>query len=158
VSIISDRDNYFTIKILEITTKSFGNTARSEYRLPSGNRWPKNWDTHLLLVEFSYNNIYYSSIKCAPFKPLYGRKCRTPIAWIEVGEGKLLGPEVVQETTDKIVQIKERLKVARDRQKSYADNRQNPLEFSVGDKVLFKVSTRKGVVRFSKRSKLSQDM
>nr|GEZ25845.1 putative reverse transcriptase domain-containing protein [Tanacetum cinerariifolium] len=115
----------------------------------------ENWATRLPLVEFSYNNRYHSSIKCAPFEALYGRKCRTPIAWTEVGEGKLLGPEVVQETTDKIVQIKERLKVARDRQKSYADNRQKPIEFSVGDKVLLKVSTKKGVVRFGKRSKLS---
>nr|GEY93227.1 putative reverse transcriptase domain-containing protein [Tanacetum cinerariifolium] len=114
-----------------------------------------NWDTHLPLVEFSCNNSYHSSIKCAPFEALYGRRCRTPIAWTEVGEGKLLGPEIVQETTDKIIQIKERLKVARDRQKSYANNRQNPLEFSVGDKVLLKVSPRKGVVRFGKRSKLS---
>nr|GEX43957.1 putative reverse transcriptase domain-containing protein [Tanacetum cinerariifolium] len=73
----------------------------------------------------------------------------------KVGEGKLLGPEIVQETTDKIVQIKERLKVTRERQKSYADKRQKPLEFSVGDKVLLKVSPRKGVVRFGKRSKLS---
>nr|GFC01711.1 putative reverse transcriptase domain-containing protein [Tanacetum cinerariifolium] len=79
------------------------------------------YDTHLPLVEFSYNNSYHSSIKCAPFEALYGRKCRTPIPWTEVGEGKLLEPEVVQETTDKIVQIKERLKVARDRQKSYVD-------------------------------------
>nr|GEV89463.1 putative reverse transcriptase domain-containing protein [Tanacetum cinerariifolium] len=115
----------------------------------------KNWDTHLPLVEFSYNNNYHSSIKCAPFEVLYGRKCRMPIAWTEVGEGKILGPEIVQETTDKIVQIKERLKVARDRQKSYADKRRKPLEFSVGDKVILKVSPRKGVVRFGKRSKLS---
>nr|GFC33851.1 hypothetical protein [Tanacetum cinerariifolium] len=76
---------------------------------------------------------------------LYGRKCRTPIVWTEVGEGKLLGPELVQETIDKIVQIKERLKVTRDLQKSYADKRRKPLEFSVGDKVLLKVSPRKGV-------------
>nr|GEW57080.1 putative reverse transcriptase domain-containing protein [Tanacetum cinerariifolium] len=80
-----------------------------------------NWDTHLLLVEFSYNNSYHSSIKCAPFEALYGRKYRTPIDWTEVGEGKLHRPEIVQETTDKIVQIKVRLNVARDRQKSYAD-------------------------------------
>ncbi|GKC46348.1 putative reverse transcriptase domain-containing protein [Tanacetum coccineum] len=79
-----------------------------------------NWDTHLPLIEFSYNNSYHSS-----------------------------------ETTDKIVQIKERLKAARDRQKSYVDNRRKPLEFSFGDKVLLKVSPRKGVVRFGKRSKLS---
>nr|GFA33411.1 putative polyprotein [Tanacetum cinerariifolium] len=74
-----------------------------------------NWDTRLPLVEFSYNNNYHSSIKCALFEALYGRRYRTPIAWTKVGEGKLLGPEIVQETTDKIVQIKERLKVARDR-------------------------------------------
>nr|GEW68401.1 hypothetical protein [Tanacetum cinerariifolium] len=85
----------------------------------------ENWDTHLPLVEFSYNNSYHSSIKCAPFEALYGRKCQMPIAWTEMGEGKLLGPE-----------------------KSYADNRRKPLEFSVGDKVLLKVSTRKGVVHF----------
>nr|GFC26165.1 putative ribonuclease H-like domain-containing protein [Tanacetum cinerariifolium] len=69
-----------------------------------------NWDTYLPLVEFSYNNSYHSSIKCAPFEALYGRKCQMPIAWTEVGEGKLFRPEIVQETTDKIVQIKERLK------------------------------------------------
>ncbi|GKF03607.1 putative reverse transcriptase domain-containing protein [Tanacetum coccineum] len=65
--------------------------------------------------------------------PLHGRKCRTPIAWAEVGESKLIGPEIVQETTDKIDQTKERLKAARDCQKNYADNRKKPLEFSVGD-------------------------
>ncbi|GJX23751.1 hypothetical protein Tco_0228196, partial [Tanacetum coccineum] len=91
---------------------------------------------------------YHSSVKCAPFEALYRRKCRTPISWAEVGESKLFGPEIVQETTDKIVQIRERLKAARDHQKSYADNRRNPLEFGVGDKVLLKVSPRKGVVRF----------
>ncbi|GKC25577.1 putative reverse transcriptase domain-containing protein, partial [Tanacetum coccineum] len=69
-----------------------------------------NWDTHLPLVEFSYNNSYHSSVKCAPFEALYERKCRTLIAWAEVGEKKLIGPEIVQNTTDKIVQIKERLK------------------------------------------------
>ncbi|GJR46447.1 putative reverse transcriptase domain-containing protein [Tanacetum coccineum] len=82
-----------------------------------------NLDTHLPLVVFSYNNSYHTSVKCAPFKALYGRKRQTPIAWAEVGGSKLIGPEIVQETTDKIVQIKERLKAARDRQKSYVDNR-----------------------------------
>ncbi|GJV41956.1 putative reverse transcriptase domain-containing protein [Tanacetum coccineum] len=114
-----------------------------------------NWDTHLPLVEFSYNNGYYSSVKCAPFEALYGRRYRTPIAWAEVGESKLFGPNIVQEITDKIMQIKERLKAARDRQKSYADHHRKPLEFSVSDKVLLKVSPRKGMVRFGKRSKLS---
>ncbi|GJU66193.1 putative reverse transcriptase domain-containing protein [Tanacetum coccineum] len=114
-----------------------------------------NWDTHLPLVEFSYNNSYHTSVKYAPFEALYGRKCRTPITWAEVGKSQLIGPEIVQETTDKIVQIKERLKTTRDRQKSYANNRRKPLEFSFGDKVLLKVTPWKGVVRFGKRSKLS---
>nr|GEU50778.1 putative reverse transcriptase domain-containing protein [Tanacetum cinerariifolium] len=83
------------------------------------------------------------------------RKCQTPIAWAEVGESKLIRPEIIQETTDKIVQIKERLKTAGDHQKGYANHRRKPLEFTVGNKVLLKVSSRKGMVRFSKRSKLS---
>nr|GEV20943.1 putative reverse transcriptase domain-containing protein [Tanacetum cinerariifolium] len=94
-------------------------------------------------------------MKCTPFEALYGRKCRTPIAWAELREGKLLGPDIVQETTEKIVLIKKRLKAARDRQKSYADNQQKPLKFSVDDKVLLQVSPWKCVVRFGKRSKLS---
>ncbi|GKF35512.1 putative reverse transcriptase domain-containing protein, partial [Tanacetum coccineum] len=64
-----------------------------------------NWDTHLPLVEFSYNNSYHSSVKCAPFEALYGRKCRTPIAWAEVGESKLIGLEIIMETTDKISSV-----------------------------------------------------
>ncbi|GKC26125.1 putative reverse transcriptase domain-containing protein, partial [Tanacetum coccineum] len=83
------------------------------------------------LVEFSYNNSYHSSVRCAPFEALYGIKCRSPIMWAEVGEGQLIGPELVQETTEKISQIKDRLKAARDRQKSYADKRRKPLEFSI---------------------------
>ncbi|GJU43916.1 hypothetical protein Tco_1201182 [Tanacetum coccineum] len=93
--------------------------------------------------------------KCALFEALYGRKCRSPIMWAEVGEGQLIGPELVQETTEKISQIKDRLKAARDRQKSYADKRRKPLEFSVGDYVLLKVSPWKGVVRFGKKGKLA---
>ncbi|GKC11269.1 putative reverse transcriptase domain-containing protein [Tanacetum coccineum] len=74
---------------------------------------------------------YHSSVRCAPFEALYGRKCRSPIIWAEIGEGQLIGPELVQETTEKISQIKDRLKAARDRQKTYADKRRKPLEFSV---------------------------
>ncbi|GJX07890.1 putative reverse transcriptase domain-containing protein [Tanacetum coccineum] len=90
-----------------------------------------SWDVHLLLIEFSYNNSYHSSVRCAPFEALYGRKCHSPILWVEVGEGQLIGSEIVQETTEKISQIKDRLKAACDRQKSYADRKRKPLEFSV---------------------------
>ncbi|GJT89575.1 putative reverse transcriptase domain-containing protein [Tanacetum coccineum] len=113
------------------------------------------WDVHLLLVELSYNNSYHSSMRCAPFETLYGRKCRSLIMWAEVAEGQLIGPELVQESTEKILQIKDRLKAARDYQKSYVDKRRKPLEFSIGDYVLLKVSPWKGVVHFGKKGKLA---
>ncbi|GKB00667.1 putative reverse transcriptase domain-containing protein [Tanacetum coccineum] len=113
------------------------------------------WDVHLPLAKFSYNNSYHSSIRCAPFKALYGRKCWSPVLWAEIGESRLIGPELVQETTDKVVLIKEKLKVARDRQKSYVDNRHKPLEFEVRDQVLLKVSPWKGMIRFGKKGKLA---
>ncbi|GKB51935.1 putative reverse transcriptase domain-containing protein, partial [Tanacetum coccineum] len=99
-----------------------------------------SWDVHLPLAEFSYNNSYHSSIRCASFKALYGRKCRSPVLWAKIRESRLIGPELVQETTDKVVLIKEKLKAARDCQKSYADNRRKPLGFEVGDKVILEVS------------------
>ncbi|GKB36252.1 putative reverse transcriptase domain-containing protein [Tanacetum coccineum] len=105
-----------------------------------------SWDVYLPLAEFSYNNSYHTSIRCAPFEALYGRKCRSPVLWAKIREGSLIGPELVQETTDKVVIIKEKLKAARDRQKSYADNRRKPLEFEVGDRVMLKVSPWKGVI------------
>nr|GEU88160.1 putative reverse transcriptase domain-containing protein [Tanacetum cinerariifolium] len=98
-----------------------------------------SWDVYLPLVEFLYNNSYRSSVRCAPFEALYGRKCHSPIMWDAIGEGQLIGPELVQETTEKISQIKDRLKAARDRQKIHADKRRKPLKFSVGDYVLLKV-------------------
>ncbi|GJR57595.1 putative reverse transcriptase domain-containing protein [Tanacetum coccineum] len=113
-----------------------------------------SWDTHLPLAEFSYNNSYHSSIRCAPFEALYGRKYRSPVLWAEIRESRLIGPELEQEKTDNVIQINERLKTARDRQKSYADNRRKRLEFSVGDQVLLKVSPWKGVVHFGKKVKL----
>ncbi|GJR81488.1 putative reverse transcriptase domain-containing protein [Tanacetum coccineum] len=73
----------------------------------------KNWDRHLPLVEFSYNNSYHTSIKAAPFEALYGRKCRSPVCWAEVGEAQLTGPAIIHETTEKIVQIKSRIQAAR---------------------------------------------
>ncbi|KAI3804332.1 hypothetical protein L1987_25792 [Smallanthus sonchifolius] len=115
----------------------------------------ESWDDHLPLMEFSYNNSYHTSIKAAPFEALYGRKCRTPICWSEIGENQLSGPEIVLETTEKVIQIRDRLKAARGRQKSYADKRRKPLEFNVSDNVLLKVSPWKGIVRFGKKGKLS---
>nr|GEW39682.1 putative reverse transcriptase domain-containing protein [Tanacetum cinerariifolium] len=115
----------------------------------------KGWVNHLPLVVFSYNNNYHASIKAAPIEALYGQKCRSPICRTEVGEAQILGPELIQEMTEKIVQIKERIQAARDQQKSYADLKRKPMEFQFGDKVMLKVSPWKGVVRFGKQGKLN---
>ncbi|GJY09613.1 putative reverse transcriptase domain-containing protein [Tanacetum coccineum] len=114
-----------------------------------------SWDRHLPLVEFSYNNSYRASIKAAPFEALYGRKCRFLVCWSEVRDSQLTSPEMIRETTEKIVQIKNRLLTARSRQKRYADVRRKPMEFQVGDMVMLKVSPWKGVISFGKHGKLS---
>ena len=96
-----------------------------------------SWDTHLALMEFAYNNSYQASIEIAPFEALYGRKCRTPMCWDEVGERKLVGLELVQITSEKVKVICNNLEKARDRQKSYVDNRRRDLQFEIGDRVFF---------------------
>ncbi|GKA20531.1 putative reverse transcriptase domain-containing protein, partial [Tanacetum coccineum] len=147
VSIILDQDGRFTSHFWQSVQKALGTRLDLNFG--------GSWDVHLPLAEFSYNNSYHSSIQCAPFEALYGRKYRLPVLRAEIGEGSLIGPELVQETTDKVVLIKVKLKVARDHQKSYVDNKRKPLEFEVGDKVLLKVSPWKGVMRFRKRGKLA---
>ncbi|GJV80230.1 putative reverse transcriptase domain-containing protein [Tanacetum coccineum] len=144
ISIISDRDSRFTLRFWQSMQEALGT------QLDMSTAYHPQTD-----VEFSYNNSYHSIVRCASFEALYGRKCRSPIMWAEVGEGHLIGPELVQESTEKISQSKDRHKAVRDRQKSYADKRRKPLEFSVGDYVLLKVSPWKGVVRFGKKGKLA---
>ncbi|GJZ38491.1 putative reverse transcriptase domain-containing protein [Tanacetum coccineum] len=175
VSIICDRDPRFASNFWRSLQKALGTNldmstayhpqtdGQSErtiqtledmlraYVIDFGNGWVK----HLPLVEFSYNNSYHASIKAAPFEALYGRKCRSPVCWAEVGQVQLTGPEIVQETTEKVIQIKQRMQAAHDRQKSYADLKRKPMEFQVGDRVMLKVSPWKGVVRFGKRGKLN---
>ncbi|KAI3755220.1 hypothetical protein L1987_55016 [Smallanthus sonchifolius] len=175
ISIISDRDARFTSRFWQSLRKDLGTrldmstayhpqtdgqTERTIQTLEDMLRacvidFGNTWESHLPLVEFSYNNSYHTSIKAAPFEALYGRKCRSPICWTEVGDSQLTGPELVFETSEKIVQIRNRMAAARDRQKSYADKRRKPLEFQVGDMVLLKVSPWKGVIRFGKRGKLN---
>ncbi|GJW03668.1 putative reverse transcriptase domain-containing protein [Tanacetum coccineum] len=175
ISIISDRDSHFTSRFWRSLQKALGtNLDMSTAYHPQTDGQSKrtiqtlvdmlracvidfgsSWDQHLPLVEFSYNNSYYASIKAAPFEALYGQKCRSPVCWSEVGDSQLTGPKLILETTEKIVQIKNRLLTACSRQKSYTDNRTKPLEFEVGDMVLLKVSPWKGVIRFGKRGKLS---
>ncbi|GKC45566.1 putative reverse transcriptase domain-containing protein [Tanacetum coccineum] len=175
VSIISDRDGRFTSQFWQSLNKALGTqldmstayhpqtdgqSERTIQTLEDMLRacvidFGKGWDRHLPLVEFSYNNSYHTSIKAAPFEALYGRKCRSPICWAEVGDAQLTGPEIVHETTEKIFQIKKRIQAARDRQKSLADRNRKPMEFQVGDMVMLKVSPWKGVIRFGKRGKLN---
>ena len=114
-----------------------------------------NWSNHFPLVEFAYNNSYQASIGMAPYEALYGRPCRSPTCWLEVGESSLFGPEIVRKTTEKIQLIWERLRMAQSRQKSYADRQRRPLEFQEGDYVFLKVSPKKGVLRFGKKGKLA---
>ena len=106
-------------------------------------------------MEFTYNNSHQATTGMAPYEALYGRKCRTPICWEEVGERKLLGHEMVQLTTDKVRVIRKRMKEAQDRQKSYADSRGRSLEFQMGDKVFLKVAPWKGIIRFGVKGKLA---
>ncbi|GJU68343.1 putative reverse transcriptase domain-containing protein [Tanacetum coccineum] len=148
ISIISDRDGRFMSHLWKAFQEALGT------RLDMSTAYHPQTDGPELRRTIQTLS-YHTSIKCAPFEALYGRKCRSPVIWTEVGESQLIGPEIVQETTEKIVQIKERLKTARSRQKSYADKRRKPLEFQVGDRVLLKVSPWKGVVRFGKKGKLA---
>ena len=114
-----------------------------------------SWEEHLPLVEFTYNNSYHASIQMAPYEALYGRPCRSPICWTEVGESSITGPDLIRDTSEKVSLIRQRLLMTQSRQKSYADVRRQPLEFEVGDHVFLKVMPKKGVVWFGKRDKLS---
>ena len=84
--------------------------------------FPGSWDKYIPLMEFAYNNSYQSNIGMAPYEALYGRKCRTPICWTELGENRMIGPDIVKDT-------EERLKTASDRQKSYANLKRKDIEY-----------------------------
>ncbi|GJU95771.1 reverse transcriptase domain-containing protein [Tanacetum coccineum] len=174
VLIISDRDNHFTSRFWRSLQKALGtnldmSTAYHPQTDSQSERtvrmlkdmlyacvidFGSSWDHHLPLVEFSYNNSYHASIKVTQYKALYGRKCRSPVCWSEVGDSQLTGPKLIRDTTKKIVQIKNCLLTSRSRQKSYTDRRTKLLEFEVGDMALLKVSPWKGTVRFGMREKL----
>ena len=113
-----------------------------------------SWDRHIPLVEFVYNNSFQSNIGMVPYEALYGRKCRTPLCWTELSEKKVIGPDLIQETEEKVKMIKEILKVATDRQKSYADMKRKDIRYEIGEKVFLKVSPWKKVMRFGKNGKL----
>ncbi|XP_071695370.1 uncharacterized protein [Rutidosis leptorrhynchoides] len=114
-----------------------------------------SWDSHLPLIEFTYNNSYHSIIGMPPYEMLYGRQCRTPTCWLEAGEKQFAGPEIVQLTAEKVAIARDKLKAARDRQKMYANPCRRPVIFTVGEQLYLKVSPWKGVILFGKRGKLA---
>ena len=160
VSIVSDRDPRFTFCFWPKFQKALGTTlhfsttfhpqtdGQSERTIQTLKdilqacvlEFKDSWVKHLSLAEFAYNNSYQASIGMVPYEALYGWKCRTPICRDEVGERKLNDIELIEVTSKRIRIIRERLKTAQDRQKSYADNRRRELEFKVEDMVFFKVA------------------
>ncbi|XP_070015124.1 uncharacterized protein [Nicotiana sylvestris] len=114
-----------------------------------------SWDDHLPFIEFSYNNSFHAGIQMALFVELYGRRCRSPIGWFEVGEAELIGPYLVHQSMEKVKTIKERLKTTQSLQKSYSDNHRRDLEFKEDDWVFLKVFPMKGIMQFGKKGKLS---
>ncbi|GJY66608.1 putative reverse transcriptase domain-containing protein [Tanacetum coccineum] len=125
VSIICDRDLRFTSNFWRSLQKALGTNLDmcTVYHLQTDGQIERTIQT--------LEDIYHATIKAAPFEALYDRKCRSPICWAEVREVQLTGPEIVQEMTEKIIQIKQRMQAARDRQKSYIDLKRNPMEFHV---------------------------
>ena len=114
-----------------------------------------SWDDNLPYAEFSYNNSYQASLKMAPFEALYGRRCRTPLMWDEVGDHPLFGPDLIKESEEKVKLIRDRLKVAQSRQKSYADSKRKEVVYEIGDRAYLRVSPLRGVKRFGVKGKLS---
>lgn len=175
VSITSDRDPRFTSRFWKGLHRAWGTklTMSSSYHPQTDGQtertiqtledmlracvleWAGSWDDYLCLIEFAYNNSYQSSIGMAPFEALYGRKCRTPICWNEVGEKAIEGPDLVRVTTEKVEVAKQKMKEAQSRQKSYADKHRRSIEFQPGEHVFVKISPLRGVRRFGFKGKLS---
>ena len=170
VSIVSDRDPRFTAHFWKSFQKAMGTrlTMSTAFHPQTDGQSERtiqvledmlracvldhkgSWEEHLPLVEFAYNNSYQASIQMAPYEALYGRPCRSPLCWTEVGESSITGPDLIRDTSEKVSLIRQRLLTAQSRQKSYADVRRRPLEFGVGDHVFLKVMPKRGVVRFGK--------
>ena len=175
VSIVSDRDPQFTAQFWKTFQKAMGtqlSMSTAVHPQTDGQlEWTiqiledmlracvldlkGSWEEHFPLLDFAYNNSYQASIQMVPYEALYGRPCRSPICWTEVGESSITGPDLIRDTSDKVGVIRKRLLTAQSWQKSYADVRRRPLEFKEGDHVFSKVMPKRGVIRFSKQGKLS---
>ena len=174
-TIVSDRGTQFTSKFwhqlhqtlgtrLEFSTtfhpQTDGQTERVNQILEDMLRayaldYGSSWDDNLPYAEFSYNNSYQASLKMAPFEALYGRRCRTPLMWDEVGDRQLFGPDLIKESEEKVKLIRDRLKIAQSRQKSYADSKRKEVTYEIGDRAYLRVSPLQGVKRFGVKGKLA---
>ena len=175
LSIVSDRDPRFTSRFWKELQSAFGtilNFSTTFHPQTDGQServiqvledmlrgcvldFPESWDRYIPLMEFAYNNSYQSSIGMAPYEALYGRRCRTPMCWTEMNEHKIIGPEFVKDTEEKVQIIQQRLKAICDRQRSYDNLKRKDIEYEVGDKVFLKVSPWKKILRFGRKGKLS---
>ena len=175
LSIVSDRDPRFTSRFLKELQSAFStrlNFSTAFHPQTDGQServiqvledmlWGYvsdflgSWDRYIPLMEFSYNNSYQSSIGMAPYEALHGRRCKTPMCWIELHEHKIISPDLVKDIEEKVWIIQQRLKVASDRQRSYADLKIRDIAYEVGDKVFLKLSPWRKILRFGKKGKLS---
>ncbi|WVZ80121.1 LOW QUALITY PROTEIN: hypothetical protein U9M48_027624 [Paspalum notatum var. saurae] len=175
ISIVSDRGPQFTARFwkslhealgtkLDYSTayhpQTDGQTERVNQLLEDLLRacvltYRPNWEDSLPFAEFSYNNSYQASIEMSPFQALYGRQCRTPLMWEEAGERQFFGPAMFEEAAENVAKVKENLRIAQSRQKSYADKRRRELAFEAGEFVYLNVSPLRGTKRFYMRGKLA---
>ncbi|KAA3488101.1 DNA/RNA polymerases superfamily protein [Gossypium australe] len=175
LSIVSDRDPRFTSRFWKKLQKSLGmklhfSTAFHPQTDGQSERiiqiledmlrccileFNGSWEQYLPLIEFAYNNSFQSSIKMAPYEALYGCKCRTPLYWTKLSENKLHGVDLIKDSEQKVKLIRNCLKAASDRQKSYVDLKRKDIEYEIGDKVFLKVSPWKKVLRFGRKGILS---
>ena len=175
VSIVSDRDSRFTshfwrsLQTALGTQLSFstayhpqtdGQSERTIQILEDMLRacmmdFSGSWEDHLPLVEFAYNNSYQASIGMAPYAALYGRRCRSPLSWDDIGDRELRGPDMIVEAVEVARTVHDRLRIAQDRYKHWADAKRRHLEFAEGDLVFLRISPTRGLIRFGRRGKLS---
>ena len=153
-SIVSDRDLRFTSRFWQTLQSAMGSklTMSSAYHPQTDGQSLEDllrtcildhigaWNEVLPLIEFTYNNSFHASIGMAPYEALYCRRCRTPLCWYQVWEAVLVGPELLEQTTEKVRMLRERMHASQSRHKAYADRKRRPLEFAAGDHVFLRVT------------------
>jgi len=174
-SIVSDRDQRFTSQFWQTLHEALGTklTMSSAYHPQTDGQFERTiqsledllrtcilnhlgaWDEVLPLIKFTYNNSFHASIGMGPYETIYGRRCRTPLCWYQDGEAVLVGPELLEQTTEKVRMVRNRMQASQSGQKAYADRRRRPLEFAAGDHVFLRVTRTTGAGRALRSRKLS---